>query len=135
MKTNAQNEQRGILWLTFPDQRPPVRPQFDTVARHFHVTLCFGVTEAAFAEYIGREVRVEFLYNCYNDRIQACQVAIHDDEVGDLCRNDYPHCTISMADGVRPVESNEMLAGDPEVHFVRFIVWATVEWVPFPSNN
>lgn len=130
--TDEQTEQRGILWLTFPDQRPPVNPQHEVVARHFHVTLQHGVTEAEFAEFIGREVEVLFEENCIGTHIQACTVMIQDSEVDALCRNENPHCTISMERGWRPVESNAMLqSGEYECFNLDFLSEAVVEWVPF----
>lgn len=103
---------KGILWLTLPDQRPPVAPLHANQANHLHVTLQFGVeyTEEI-AELIGKEVGVTAVANCSNGRIQALKINLPE-EVLSMCKNPVPHMTISSEDGVKPVESNNMLSSD-----------------------
>lgn len=82
------------------------------MARHFHVTLQFRVDlNPAMEELLGREVEVVATGDCSNDRVQALRVNLPE-EVAQLCSNEHPHMTISTADGVKPVESNNMLSGD-----------------------
>jgi hypothetical protein len=104
--------QKGIFWLTLPDQNPPVPSKFNNVARHFHVTLQFGVElTLEIREMLGKTVEATAVANCYNNQIQALRVSLPE-EVRQICNNENPHMTISMADGVKPVESNNMLKGD-----------------------
>lgn len=60
---------------------------------------------------LGKTVEVMAVANCCNDKIQALRVSLPE-EVRQLCNNENPHMTISMVEGVKPVESNNMLEGD-----------------------
>lgn len=103
---------RGILWLSLTEQQSPVGLVHDNPARHFHVTLQFGVEHTPeMEELLGKEVEAFAVADCFNERVQALRVSLPDD-VASLCSNEHPHMTISSADGVKPVESNTMLAGD-----------------------
>jgi tRNA splicing ligase len=105
---------KGILWLSAINQSLPTAAKFPNLARHFHVTLQFGVDWESLSQdvkgLVGKEFEVKVLLNCYNEKIQALYVDLPE-EVSALCRNSHPHITISMADGVKPVESNQMLSG------------------------
>lgn len=100
----------GILWLTLPEQVPPVQPLFEVPPKHYHVTLQFntGLT-LEIQKLLGKEVEVHVVSNCHNDSIQALLVSLPEDIKG-LCKNENPYMTVSMVEGVRPVESNNMLA-------------------------
>lgn len=109
---------RGILWLSLPSQFPPV-PALYNLASHYHVTLQFGVDRSPFAHLLGQMVYVHTVANCYNDRVQALLIILPP-EVRQLCKNKFPHMTVSTAEGVRPVESNSMLA-QPDSNRVPFV--------------
>jgi hypothetical protein len=103
----------GIIWLEWEYQDPaqlPVGLVFPTQANHFHITLQFGVPRNVHLEqtFGSRLIQVPITGNCYNHRIQALSVALPE-EIAPFCRNSRPHMTLSMANGVRPVESNQML--------------------------
>ena len=103
---------RGIFWLSLPQQGSPVGLIHSNPARHFHVTLQFGVDlTPAIQDMLGEEVEVVAVADCSNDRVQALRVILPD-EVAQLCSNEHPHMTISTVDGAKPVESNDMLAGE-----------------------
>lgn len=103
---------RGILWLSLPEQQSPVGIVHENPARHFHVTLQFGAEFTPQVEdLLGKEVQAVAVADCSNERVQALRVSLPE-EVAGLCANEHPHMTISHAEGVKPVESNTMLAGD-----------------------
>lgn len=106
---------KGILWLSATNQQPPVLPAFECVAKHFHVTLQFGVNweDVTVKRRIGEVVMVEVLENCFaaDGSIQALRVKLPPD-FSAICQNLHPHMTISMAKGVKPVHSNSMLNDD-----------------------
>lgn len=112
LSLHLTENQRGILWLALPEQTSPVPLRFANPARHFHVTLAFNcwVDSRLLAAYEGQSVRVELLEECWDARVQALRVSLPP-SFAYLCENQHPHMTLSMADGVRPVESNRMLAG------------------------
>ena len=102
---------KGILWLTASVQENPLSKNvFQNPPNHFHVTLQFNVelTEEI-QKLLGETVEATIVANCYDDRIQALSIALPED-VRAMCHNAVPHMTVSMADGVKPVESNAMLA-------------------------
>lgn len=122
---------RGILWLTLPTQVAPVQGQFDNSPNHYHVTLQFGVFSDEIPESVlGQTFWVRVVANCYNDRIQALSVELPE-EIDHLCDNAFPHMTISMVSGVRPVESNAMLAGEHTSEPVSFELPLVCEFQPF----
>lgn len=108
---------KGILWLSATNQQPPIPPAFECEARHFHVTLQFGVDwenlDVAIKSMVGEVVMVEALENCkaVDGSIQAIRVKLPSD-ISAICQNAHPHMTISMAKGVKPVQSNSMLHED-----------------------
>lgn len=110
----------GILWLSATDQSLSAvsktsEAKFPVLAKHFHVTLQFGVKWESIHQdvkcLVGKSFVVQPLSNCYNDRIQALSVRLPE-EISGLCFNKHPHLTISMESGVKPSESNLMLDGD-----------------------
>jgi hypothetical protein len=126
--------QRGILWLAFEDQTPPIEAAYSNFPNHFHVTLAFGVNSADFQDFIGRNVPVRFDYGCWDGQIQAAQVTIMDSAVAALCTNAVPHVTVSMQEGVSPVASNQMLSREHESSPLGgFIMYTTVEFFAFGS--
>ena len=109
---------RGILWLSLPAQSPPVCGVFADWANHFHVTLQFGTPN--FPEsLLGQTFHVRAISNCFDESIHALLVELPE-EISKFCNNDHPHMTISMAKGVRPVQSNVMLAGEHLCEFHPF---------------
>lgn len=110
---------KGILWLTAPTQENPISNNvFQNPPNHFHVTLQFNaeLTEEI-QKLLGETVDATIVANCYDDRIQALSIHLPE-EVRAMCRNAAPHMTVSMADGVKPVESNAMLARE---HFLEVV--------------
>ena len=101
----------GILWISLDNQESPVDSRLPVRASHYHVTLKFGCNLSSVSHYIGTKTSVSVEYDCYNDRVQALSVSLPV-EVSSLCQNSHPHITISMGEGVKPVESNEMLSSD-----------------------
>ena len=102
---------KGILWIDLEDSSPISAPMFSEKV-HAHVTLRFGVDERDYREFLGRRVDVSLNYDCWDARIQACQVEILDPEVAVLCENLFPHITVSHSLLARPKDSNEMLEGE-----------------------
>lgn len=88
------------LPLAFPVKNPT----------ELHVTLDYNVSsEKAIPE--GKECSFLLKSICKNDKIQAISVELPPEIP---CKNKHPHITLSMARGVKPVESNDMLAGTHE---------------------
>jgi hypothetical protein len=102
---------KGILWVSLNEQSPPVPPRFSELPKHFHVTLAFNCLEESYKDLIGKGVEIAVNSDCYDQNIQALSVSLPS-EVAALCENPNPHVTISMCEGVRPVESNRMLSSD-----------------------
>lgn len=98
----------GILWLALEPQITPV-PYRYAPARHLHVTLLYGVTRRCWDEWIGRRVSIALIAECWNDRIQAAKVLLPDPYAA-IATNPVPHLTLSHLNGVKPVESNQMLS-------------------------
>ena len=121
---------KGILWLATKSQNPSEETIFPNLPRHFHVTLQFGADRAQFEHILGKEVEVRVKAVCTNDRIQALSVDLPED-IKPLCKNKHPHITLSMANGVKPVESNAMLEGDHNWFPVFYTLPTVVEFSPF----
>lgn len=140
---------KGIFWLSAPNQNfflddlrlNGVNPVFGQLANHFHVTLQFGVELTSEIEsLLGQQVEVQVVANCFNDRIQALKVELPSSAAVDnlsevdvraMCRNAQPHLTLSMADGVKPVESNDMLAGEHDCSSVSFLLMLQFDFFAF----
>lgn len=124
---------KGILWISLDDQRPPVNPRFPTRASHFHVTLKFNCRKGDFKELHGKCVKISVDSECYDDRVQALSVSLPEDIVP-FCDNENPHITISMADGVNPVDSNRMLSSDHLFKQVNLTFSGVIEFKHFKGN-
>lgn len=125
---------KGILWLTLPGQTSPVGLLHPNPANHFHVTLQFGVDYTAeIEELMGKEVEVVAVADCANDRIQALRINLPE-HVRSMCKNDNPHMTISMGEGVKPVESNDMLAGPYSAYNVSIPMTLKFEFFHFDRS-
>jgi hypothetical protein len=120
---------KGILWLSLDHQISPVEVIHNPV-NHFHVTLQFGVDLEDWAHLIDQHVELVAVANCYNSKVQALRVILPPD-FDTLCANDHPHMTISTADNVRPVESNNMLASEHNEERIEFVMQTTVEFFEF----
>lgn len=125
---------KGILWLSAVNQQPPVAPMFSCKAKHFHVTLEFGVNwdDIALKGRIGETVMVEILENCFSvdGTIQALRVKLPPDFAAH-CKNKHPHMTISMAQGVKPVESNSMLNSEHMFEHVNEVIETVLQFHQF----
>jgi hypothetical protein len=90
-----------------------------TLAADLHCTLAFGQRRGLSREEqeaMGKTFRLTVTgRTAATERVQALAVS-HDCPVAS--RNDFPHVTVAMADGVRPAESNAALqrAVDPVAH-------------------
>ena len=122
---------RGILWITVhPNLK--FRPFYNTVA-HNHVTLKFNVDSEDYKDVIGREVDVYVSDRCWNDNVEALRVIL-DPEMTQLCNNEHPHITLSVAPNVAPVESNDMLAAEHNSRVIGKVLRGTVEFFTFPKR-
>jgi len=80
---------------------PPVHP----VVYAHHVTMAFNPDAEALERYRqmeGQRIRVPVTAVCADEKAQAVLVGVESE-------NDYPHITVSVAEGVKPVYSNELL--------------------------
>ncbi|ATW59393.1 hypothetical protein Cl131_gp125 [Aphanizomenon phage vB_AphaS-CL131] len=98
---------KGILWgviqspLTIPKRYPYGTPH--------HITLQFGVEREDWKHLEGVEFQASTLYEAWNSKIQAMTVRI---PPSIPCQIKTPHISISWRDGVKPYESNLMLASE-----------------------
>jgi hypothetical protein len=123
----------GILWATITDQGwIKERAIHPTPANHVHVTLLFGVDEdnEMVQKWVGQHITVQVESDNWNDRIQALAVTLPPRVP---CRNTHPHITVSMQAGVKPVESNQMLAAEHQQMPINRSVGAVIEFSPFPN--
>lgn len=123
---------KGILWAVVTDMAAlvaAVAPAHEKVHAH-HVTLAFGVTADAadVADLIGLDITVIGFDTVVNDGVQAVRVKL---PVGIPCGNDHPHITISCADGVPPVKSNELCATVPAANTLDMAIPCRIEFSPF----
>lgn len=58
---------------------------------------------------LDKECQVKAKYLAFNSRIMALAVDVTSDDDGIVCGTQQAHITIGMVDGVKPVESNDML--------------------------
>ena len=97
---------------------PPVHP---TVFAH-HATIAFKPEAADLERYLemhGQPVRIPVTAVAVDDKAQAVLVGIDSE-------NEYPHITISVAEGVKPVYSNELMASADLQHIPIFTLEATI---------
>jgi hypothetical protein len=81
---------------------PPVHP----IVYAHHVTLAFNPEPDVLERYRsleGTRIRVPVTAVCVDEKAQAVLVGVDSE-------NEYPHITISVAEGVPPAYSNELLA-------------------------
>lgn len=81
---------------------PPVHP----IVYAHHVTMAFkpeAETLAHFQAMKGQRIAVPVTAVCVDEKAQAVLVGVDS-------TNEYPHITISVAEGVKPAYSNELLA-------------------------
>ncbi len=87
-----------------------------------HVTMAFDPDEATLARYRrleGQRIRVPVTAVAVDDKAQAVLVGADSENV-------HPHITISVADGVKPRYSNELLAKADLQHIPIFTLEAVV---------
>lgn len=97
---------------------PPVHPR---VYAH-HVTMAFNPDETTLAYYRqfeGQRIRVPVTAVAVDDKAQAVLVGVESE-------NDYPHITVSVAEGVKPVYSNELMTRVDLQHVPIFTLEADV---------
>lgn len=98
---------RAQLLSSFPPMHPNV------FAHHITVAFKPSVEQAArLAEECGREVDINIAGEASDENCQAVLVS------GVDSNNKMPHITISCADGVKPVYSNELLEKTPKHELV-----------------
>lgn len=97
---------KGIL-MAVPKVSLEMAEVFEVPAVHSHVTLEFGADKDEVKNLIGREFEAEVIGNAYDYDVQALMVSLPQ---GIPCGNKQPHITISMNEGIKPFQSNEMLA-------------------------
>ena len=106
---------------------PPVHP----VVYAHHVTMAFNPDEATLARYqpmAGQRLRVPVVAVALDDKAQAVLVGVESE-------NDYPHITISVAEGVGPVYSNDLLASADHQHVPLFTLEADVVIEPLEASQ
>ena len=87
-----------------------VPPRHPTVTLQNHVTLCFEPTTTEWLPLLGTRCALRVVSEASDARGQAVTVAIESPEVSALLADGRtPHITISTADGVEAVYSNELL--------------------------
>lgn len=117
-----------MVWICFGPNDVEVPQRRSVKDRNEpHVTLQYNVPEASVQHLDGMQVPVKMLADCWNNDIQAVKVSLPDDV---YCQNNHPHITISMEPGIRPVASNEMLAGPHEEYEHRVVVIGKIKIIP-----
>jgi hypothetical protein len=105
-----------------------VPPVHSTVIAH-HVTMAFAPDAAVLAKYVkmeGQRIRVPVTAVAVDAKAQAVLVGVESE-------NEYPHVTISVADGVEPRYSNDLLASGDLQHIPIFTLEADVVIEPLDS--
>ncbi len=119
---------KGILWgviqspLTIPKRYPYGTPH--------HVTLQFGVEREDWKHWESREFVASTLYEAWNGKIQAVTLRL---PKSIPCQIETPHISISWCDGIKPYESNTMLASEFDSQIIvstykfkiEFLEWTT----------
>ena len=114
--------QRKLLQMV-----PPVHPN---IYAH-HVTMAFNPDLETLARYQpmeGQRVRIPVVAVAVDDKAQAVLV-------GAESENEYAHITISTADGVGPVYSNDLLASADHQHVPLFTLEANVVIGPIEESK
>ena len=114
------------IFQAIPLELPAVTPRFDRRPDRPHVTLAWGVPEKKYdvAEPV---TSIYFDAECWDDRIQAIRCQL---QAGIPFESHIPHCTISWAAGVKPVEATKMLQCEHQGAPVGQWVDCTLIWVP-----
>jgi hypothetical protein len=119
---------KGILWgviqspLTITKRYPYGTPH--------HVTLQFGVEREDWIDWEGKVFLASTLYEAWNGKIQAVALKLPKDIP---CQIQTPHISISWCDGIKPYESNTMLASEFDSQIIvsaykfkiEFLEWTT----------
>lgn len=92
-------------------------PQAFTPKSELHCTLCYmgrkrlrPDEEAPYVALSGTRCDLDVSFAVVTPRLAAAAVTIAHPRVAELCRNEHPHLTLALADGVPAVESNSALA-------------------------
>lgn len=104
---------------------PPVHPR---VYAH-HVTMAFNPDEATLAHYRqfeGQRIRVPVTAVVVDDKAQAVLVGVESE-------NEYPHITVSVAEGIKPRYSNDLFGVADLQHINIFTLEADVVIEPLDS--
>lgn len=107
-----------------------VPPAHANVFAH-HVTMAFDPDPVVLARYQqmeGRRLRIPVVAVAVDDKAQAVLV-------GAESENEHPHITISTAEGVKPVYSNELFEHADQYHVPIFTVEAVVVIEPLEPPN
>lgn len=117
---------KGILWGVL--QTPLSTPRRYPLGTPHHVTLQFGVDRDDWKHLEGVVFQATTKLEAWNDKIQTVALELP----GDIpCQNRTPHISVSWCEGVKPYESNLMLASDfhskpltQTLEFkIEFLVW------------
>ena len=119
---------QGILWITVNRNDLPAGRYTD--AKHHHVTLKFNVDRDDVANLIGKKVTLYCSDVCWDDNIEAIPVIMLSEWAG-ICQNQHPHITLSHREGIKPVQSNTMLAGDHEKNVLGIVIEGVTEFFEF----
>ena len=119
---------KGILWITVQRENLPAG-RFNDAAHH-HVTLRFNVSKHEVEHLIGEKVTLFLSDICWDDNIEAIPVIMLSQWAG-ICQNIHPHITLSHREGIKPFQSNAMLAGQHRKHILGTVVEGVVEFHEF----
>lgn len=103
----------AILWAVL---QPPIaiKPRYPNGKPH-PITLQYDIDPAQWQQWVGVKCEAQLIAKVWNDRIQAIEVTL---PAHIPSQNPQPHITVSLQAGVRPVESNEMLATSHRVNLL-----------------
>jgi hypothetical protein len=102
-----------------------IPPTLERVIAH-HVTMAYDPDEATLSKYRdleGEIVHIPVVAYADDGKAQAALVGVESE-------NDYPHITISVADGIKPVYSNTTLATADHIHVNIFTLEGVVTIEP-----
>lgn len=131
---------KGILMLTlskesFMQLSAGLACVGTTVYCH-HVTIQFGVEAASFTTLIGRKFKFKVVEYCNNPRTCSAAVVKLPEELQVLLpEGKIPHVTMRCLDGIKPVESNNMLKAPVYRSKVDVDLTGTMEFQPFKVVN
>ena len=94
---------------SMPDSQRITSPFLAAVHMH-HVTVAFKPSWTLLRSLpIGEDVEVKLVAFVESDKVQAGMASVFHNGIGLPCENDYPHLTISTAEGVPPKAANEVM--------------------------